>query len=1079
MSVRFIIPQKNQREVDPNTTINFVIESSNIALETLNVQLNGISVISQGVFQRFEAVFSEDPQSIGIVPTHPTRFLEIPNHQLKVGDTVRFTDTISQIDTTVISINENECEFRHAFPLVELESRLSGYQLELSLLTRGFQGSIGLIGSEYNVSINLLEPLHDSATEFLIVEYKERLGDLIVDGYIATIPQYSDLYRFISVFRTRDTLGPQFRIPSYLQNSQGTFYINDIEQNQIIEQSIQLTINEVPAIVNGYLTPSFFGNIQRDTNQNYKITTKSIIPYQNNQDLTLSISAQDGYGNQSSGTFYLVNKEEIIPEEILEPVIEEVILPNLKAIIKNFSPVDIAPQNTEIRFLIQSEVPNARLLIDTLSVIINENTTAIDNGSFTENYTGTLAFKESSDQHTLICILQQGQLFEEGQEVDLEIRISDTNKTQTSIFKRFTIFSSEQPNVTITPPSGKYNTYQRIQINADQESTIFYTIDGSLPSQTGASTLVGTSPILDVPIFVNGLTRVRAFATNQFGVSGLTVSNLYELNTIRPVVKILSPQTGIVLDRGILNLSYRISIQTGYITKVELLVNQNPRIDLENTLLESEVSVVGLISGLNSIKIIATDNFGNEGIQSIEALVNPTKINSFELEYAPLECPKFTIRPSLNMEGSYDQIDTETVCIIGLGKREQVLVEFGLGEGKDGLSKNFQIGTPSDGRHFQLQSYPIRSATVYLFRKNRLLTLTEDMYKLNKSSGQLVLDHPIEFGESLSVKYLSEVDINAPHFYLSNNLSQIYQRFGNPSPDNTLSLGCKLAFENGAKRIIAVQGETLDIDSFWTASFSAIEKEECYWVCPIIRKSDQLYYPGIILAGLNHCERMSSTKYRKERIIGAYLDKTTENSFAHQRGFFSVINDNPKVTTILDGEVQELDKSILSACIAGKGSSLSPQEPLKYKAFTGIQINSKKRVPRLDADEISNNGLVLIHPLQSGGQIEQGRTGYVGVTNAILEEMSVLRIVDNISKRTRRLVENRFVGKAINKLLISQIKKDVVEFLQKQTSLISFGEVDLIQIDPNDPRQINISIILRPLFPLNGFSIRHSIVTSI
>ena len=59
-------------------------------------------------------------------------------------------------------------------------------------------------------------------------------------------------------------------------------------------------------------------------------------------------------------------------------------------------------------------------------------------------------------------------------------------------------------------------------------------------------------------------------------------------------------------------------------------------------------------------------------------------------------------------------------CILGQGRREEVLVERAAGGGKDGLPAQFDPRLKPDGRYFRLAKYPVVAGTleVYLNPKN-------------------------------------------------------------------------------------------------------------------------------------------------------------------------------------------------------------------------------------------------------------------------------------------------------------------------------------------------------------------------
>ena len=59
--------------------------------------------------------------------------------------------------------------------------------------------------------------------------------------------------------------------------------------------------------------------------------------------------------------------------------------------------------------------------------------------------------------------------------------------------------------------------------------------------------------------------------------------------------------------------------------------------------------------------------------------------------------------------------------------------------------------------------------------------------------------------DTLSVRFISEADINDPELFLS--AQELYQKHGDPRITNTLSLGAEMAFENGAPAILALQAK--------------------------------------------------------------------------------------------------------------------------------------------------------------------------------------------------------------------------------------------------------------------------------
>ena len=104
-----------------------------------------------------------------------------------------------------------------------------------------------------------------------------------------------------------------------------------------------------------------------------------------------------------------------------------------------------------------------------------------------------------------------------------------------------------------------------------------------------------------------------------------------------------------------------------------------------------------------------------------------------------------TIPGSVSVPGGARQL-----CIMGEGRREELIVSSAIGSGEDGEAADFSTEDP-DGRHFQLSLYPIISNRLDLYLNGSLLTGTEDEvinsgaftpgidYRLNITTGRIEL----------------------------------------------------------------------------------------------------------------------------------------------------------------------------------------------------------------------------------------------------------------------------------------------------------------------------------------------------
>jgi hypothetical protein len=123
--------------------------------------------------------------------------------------------------------------------------------------------------------------------------------------------------------------------------------------------------------------------------------------------------------------------------------------------------------------------------------------------------------------------------------------------------------------------------------------------------------------------------------------------------------------------------------------------------------------------------------------------------------------------------------------IIGEGSTDEVVVSSANGGGKDGLNSTYTSTTGQDGRHFQLQNYPLISNRTTVYRNGTPLTGVESTgtgsfsykysYRLNITTGRLEMQaaHLVDLGGSNystvstnvgigALNSLTLVDLNAP-----------------------------------------------------------------------------------------------------------------------------------------------------------------------------------------------------------------------------------------------------------------------------------------------------------------------------
>ena len=455
-------------------------------------------------------------------------------------------------------------------------------------------------------------------------------------------------------------------------------------------------------------------------------------------------------------------------------------------------------------------------------------------------------------------------------------------------------------------------------------------------------------------------------------------------------------------------------------------------------------------------------------------------LKSFEFDFdSPISLYPTRYYTPTFQEGEFT--DTSTVAIIGMGHREEVLLSQGSGEEDEGQPVDFQSGNAPDGRHFKVVSFPITSGTleVTLRHENVNTLLIEGLnYSVDLDLGYIVLFHPIALNDRLSVIYSSDADTNIPELFL--NIDSLVAKFGTPSVENTLSLGASLAFANGARRVLAIQAFDPAIDTGWFKAYTALSKEEAYFVVPLPPNQ----YASIVSNGLSHVETQSSTKNRHERvlIVGETSD-LTENNLSTFRKSFRVTYVQPKelLQTVIRGETAYLDGRYLAAIYAGKFSSMSYiAEPMTGKTLVGFDISWQPRITNIELDQKVSKGITYIKTLSSGGQVHRGITT-ISSGLAVEEEPSIVRIRDYLAINIRKTLEDRYVGQPIVDDILKSMEDTATSFLssQRNSRIISkFGNMRAV-IDSVEPRQINISFDVQPVYPLNSIVITVRVVASL
>ena len=428
---------------------------------------------------------------------------------------------------------------------------------------------------------------------------------------------------------------------------------------------------------------------------------------------------------------------------------------------------------------------------------------------------------------------------------------------------------------------------------------------------------------------------------------------------------------------------------------------------------------------------------------------------------------------------TYPNDPTVTIAIVGYGKRDENIVNKAQGEGYDGQPVDYNIENERDGRHFKLSAYPLIVGSMEVILKSAarrgladddidILASTE--YFVDEDNGYIVLKHPLKTGEQLRVKYIATFDVNNVRLFSSSDLDLIRTLYGTSSILNSISLGAEIAFLGGATHIVAVMAEELTVDPDWTLSYEALMKEEAYYIVPMVPQSEDIQaYSNVVAKGFQFVNQASATANRNESVL--VVGETTGLTSAEAQELFGdserVLFSRPKeVQRVVEGQLEILDGRYLAPALAGALAKKSLAFPVTNEEVAGLLVPREYKKDVIELEVIAKQGATYFLPINAGSRITRAVTTSLS-RNAVLEEPSITRTKDFLIMSLRKRIQSRFVGKTIFTTIRKEALQFTTDFLKNQigTTITKFENVRVVQ-DQLEPRQLNVSFDVEPIFPL-------------
>lgn len=302
-------------------------------------------------------------------------------------------------------------------------------------------------------------------------------------------------------------------------------------------------------------------------------------------------------------------------------------------------------------------------------------------------------------------------------------------------------------------------------------------------------------------------------------------------------------------------------------------------------------------------------------------------------------------------------------------------------------------------------------------------------------------------------------------------------------------------------------------DAGWSESLDKLETQDVQILVPLPTQT----FSAIQQAFRVHCERMSTTYYKRERLLftgaleGLSVDNVTGVSMVAVEDLgilegiqgdsaeeilsgniedlanydvslafgdsFRVIYCYPdEIIRVVDGSAVTLPGYYMAAAAAGwHAGNPNIVMPLTYKTLVGFTIPNSKMFKDVELNRLGEKGITVVQPITGGGRVQHGKTttqsGYPEE-----EEISIVFVRDQIA-RTMRTSFKTFVGQPEDPTTAPSMTSKALSLLNgfvSQNWITAFRDLSVVR-DEVEPRQWNISVRCLPTYPVNWIYIDISV----
>jgi hypothetical protein len=318
---------------------------------------------------------------------------------------------------------------------------------------------------------------------------------------------------------------------------------------------------------------------------------------------------------------------------------------------------------------------------------------------------------------------------------------------------------------------------------------------------------------------------------------------------------------------------------------------------------------------------------------------------------------------------------------------------------------------------------------------------------------------------------------------------------GDATTVNPVYMGAYLALESGAPGVYIIQVEPADKDTYEVVMATDIINslalaetiEDAYYVVPMTDNSEAT------MAVTNHCNVMSTTEERKERVCiislgianpaastgifssAEILSAVSEvESVLNKRVLTPFISSATK--TLSDGVLHSLPAEYVCAAIAGLKALLPPQRALtRQRLYNFVDYKYVTNLTRVVKNRLAEAGFTIIDQpggTGSAGIIRHGIT--TKVDNVADREFSVVVSADFVAKFLRDTLEGYIGIYNINEFLKTKVKASITSarnVLIKNDIINDLILGNILQ-DQDNPDTLLVDVSFLPQYPCNYIDLK-------